>query len=96
MQIVYLPSTKPDLRWYRQYYTRTFPEGQRRAREHFYAAEIMLSENPYSGRAMEGSEVRELPIPRTPFSLVYAIRNSRIEVIRLWDGRADRTFLDIV
>ncbi|WP_284310548.1 type II toxin-antitoxin system RelE/ParE family toxin [Labrys miyagiensis] len=95
MRIIYLPSTKADLRWFRQYYTRHFPEGQKRAREHYYAAVIMLSENPYSGKAIEMGEARELAIPRTPFSLVYAIRNGQIEIIRLWDGRADRSFLDI-
>jgi plasmid stabilization system protein ParE len=94
MKIAYLPSTKRDLRWFRRYYTRHFPEGQKRARESIYAAEIMLAENPYSGRAMEDSNAREMQIPLTPFSFIYIVQTGRIEIIRLWDCRADRSHLE--
>jgi hypothetical protein len=32
-------------------------------------------------------EVRELSIPRTPFTIVYRVTPLQIEVLRLWDTR---------
>ena len=31
--------------------------------------------------------VRELFIPRTPFTLIYRVAPKQIEILRLWDGR---------
>jgi len=94
MKIVYLPSARDDLAWMRSYYTRVFPEGSARAREHFRAAQRMLAANPDIGRATDVATVRELQIARTPFSIIYRLRNERIEILRVWDGRADRSAID--
>ena len=94
MKIVYLPATRSDIAWLRDYCSRIFPEGHTRARQHFKATEKLLSENPLFGRVVEAEGVRELVIPKTPFSFLYRIRQERIEVLRVWDGRADRGILD--
>ncbi|MDQ0396358.1 type II toxin-antitoxin system RelE/ParE family toxin [Labrys monachus] len=90
MKIVYLAGTTADIAWMRNYYAHVFPEGRKRAREHFKAAEALLSETPLIGRTTAVPEVRELVIPRTPFSFLYRVRPERIEILRIWDGRADR------
>ena len=35
MNLVFLPSTRSDLSWMRNYYTSVFPPGAKRATEHF-------------------------------------------------------------
>jgi len=93
MKIVYLAATKADIAWMRNYYASVFPEGRQRARQHFKAAEALLLENPFIGRMTTVHAVRELVIPRTPFSFIYRVQQEQIEVLRLWDGRADRNAL---
>ena len=78
----------------RAYYTSIFPESYKRVREHFRAAERLLIDNPRVGRATEFPDVRELIIPRTPFTFIYRVEIERIVVLRVWDARADRSFLD--
>jgi len=95
MKLVYLPAAIADIAWMRRYYARIFPEGQKRAREHFRAAERLLSENPRIGRVIDKPNVRELVVARTPFSFIYRVNLGRIEVLRVWDNRAGRALLDI-
>jgi hypothetical protein len=33
---------------------------------------------------------REYSIPRTPFSIVYRVIDNRVEIMRIWDQRANR------
>lgn len=95
MRLVYLPSTEQDFAWLRFYYARVFPEGDKRAREMFRAATRALAENPRIGRLVAEPDIREFVIPRTPFSIVYRARPDRIEILRIWDNRADRDELDV-
>jgi toxin ParE1/3/4 len=94
MKIVYLPSARDDLVWMRTYYTRVFPEGSARAGAHFRSAQHMLAANPEIGRTTDVATVRELQVARTPFSIIYRINRGRIEVLRVWDGRAERSVLE--
>ncbi len=93
MRIVYLPSTRRDLSWFRYYYRAVFPEGDARARDQFKATQALLGANPYVGRPAEDhSGVHELPILRTPFLLIYRVTDAQIEVLRLWDTRQGGTY----
>ena len=88
MKVVFLASTVQDLKWFRHYYRAVFSEGSEKAGAHFKAAIATLSANPYAGRRSgPETEVRELPIPRTPFIIVYRLTPVQIEVLRLWDSR---------
>lgn len=93
MQLVYLRSTERDFAWLRVYYTRIFPEGDKRAREQLRAIMRLVCDNPMIGRPSLAPDVRELVFPGTPFSLIYRVRNDRIEVLQIWDNRADRADL---
>ena len=95
MRLVYLPSCRGGLRWWRHYYERIFPEGAANARDRMLATEHLLLDNPYIGRPTHRPEVRRLAIPRTPFFLVYRVTAERIEIIRVLDSRSyDSMFLD--
>ena len=94
MNLVFLPSTRSDLLWMRTYYTSIFPAGAKRAVEHYRITCRVIRENPLIGQPVEDmSGVREFTIQRTPFSVIYRINNDRIEVLRIWDQRGDRSGL---
>ena len=91
MNIRYLPTTIEDLKWFRQYYESVFPEGSSAARVAIKRTELLLLEHPYVGKESENSpEARELSVANTPFVMIYRIKGSMIEIIRLWDGRKKR------
>ena len=94
MKLVFLPSTRTDLLWMRAYYARVVPGGAKRAAERYIRASGLVLGNPLVGHLVEGmAGIREFPIPRTPFSFIYRAVDDRIEVLRVWDQRGDRSRL---
>ena len=94
MKLVFLPSTRADLAWMRSYYTRVFPEGARRAAVQYARTRNLLRQNPLIGHVVEDIEdIREYSIPRMPFSFIYRVVEDRIEILRVWDQRGDRSRL---
>jgi len=94
MEIIYLPSTIQDIEWMTHYYETVFPEGRVNMRSHFYATEAILRENSYLGHPIDDiPNTRELRITKTPFSLIYRVTATHIEVLRIWDSRRDRAVL---
>ncbi|WP_271951024.1 type II toxin-antitoxin system RelE/ParE family toxin [Ruegeria faecimaris] len=88
MKIVFLDDTARDIQWFRYYYTSVFPEGSKKARAQLKAIQLTLAANPYAGHPSDtGRDVRELSVPRTPFTLIYRVMPTQIEVLRLWDTR---------
>ena len=95
MKLVFLPSTRTDLLWMRAYYARVFPGGAKRAAERYVRASRVVRGNPRVGHLVEGmAGIREFPIPHTPVSFIYRVVDDRIEVLRVWDQRGDRSRLD--
>ncbi len=79
----------------RAYYAHVFPDGAKRAAEQYERMCSILRVHPLIGRAVEDmADVRELSIPRTPFSIIYRVGEDQIEVLRIWDQRGDRAKLD--
>ena len=94
MKLVFLPSTRSDLLWMSTYYAHIFPGGAKRAADQYRRTSTVIRNNPLVGRPVEEMEgVREFSIPRTPFSFIYRIAGDRIEVLRVWDQRGDRSKL---
>ena len=78
----------------RTYYVYIFPDGAKRAADPYRRTCGIIRENPLVGRPVEEIEgVREFSIPRTPFSFIYRIVEDRIEVLRVWEQRGDRSRL---
>lgn len=93
MKIVFLESAAQDIQWFRYYYRSVFPEGSTRAGTQMKAIQKTLAANPYAGRPSDTRKiVRELSIPRTPFTLIYRVMPSQIEILRLWDTRQGTGF----
>jgi hypothetical protein len=90
LKIVFLASCKRDLAWFRIYYKAVFSAGKMNAKLHYAQSKLLLRDNPFIGHPTEENGVRELPISRTPFSFIYRVTPDRVEVIRVWDQRADR------
>jgi len=89
MKLVYLDSTKPDLAWYRAYYSSVFPEGSRQAAARYVKAMGNLEGNPYVGRLIGQDGLRKLAIPKSPFAVIYRVTGAHIEIVRIWDQRAN-------
>lgn len=88
MRIVFLAAAAQDIQWFRYYYQSVFPEGSTKARAQLKAIQKTLAANPYAGRRSDAlADVRELSIPRTPFTLIYRVAPTQIEILRLWDNR---------
>lgn len=87
MKIVFLRSSVEDLSWFRNYYSSIFPEGEIKAQQHFLNVCQLLEANPYMGRRGEVPGIREMHIPKTPFTLIYRVSRHHLEVLRLWDER---------
>ena len=91
MKLVFRSSTVPDLKWFRRYYSTVFPEGEKHARHHYLQSCRTLMEHPLVGHSVgTDTPVRELSIPRTPFSFVYYVTGEEIMIIRVLDARAER------
>ena len=91
MKIAYLPSARDDLVWMRTYYARVFPDGSARARARLGRTS---DPPPELGRTTDVATVRELQVARTPSSIIYRVKGRRIEVLRVWDGRAERRVVE--
>ncbi len=90
MRLVYLASAKPGLRRFHRYYTEVFPEGKAHADRRFLAVQTLLKSNPRAGHESEiVPGAREFPVPQTPFTYVYQIRDDRIEIMLVADNRSN-------
>jgi plasmid stabilization system protein ParE len=91
MQFEYREEAIRDLEWFRTYYTAVFPSGAKSARRHHQSIRTTLLLHPQIGHLIkEGAPIRELAIPRTPFSFIYCVSGEKIIVLRLLDSRSER------
>ncbi len=89
MRVVFLASASRGLRWFRRYYADVFPEGAKRSRVAFEAMKRVLVHNPQAGQPIEGTSSRIWRLPRTPFAVIYRLRDDRVEVLAIYDQRSD-------
>ena len=88
MKIVYLDSAAQDIAWFRYYYRSVFPAGSQNARTSIKSIQNLLAANPHIGHRCEAHKTAlEFSIKNTPFSLIYRVTDTQIEVLRLWDER---------
>ncbi len=92
MKIEFLATSEDGLRWMLKYYERVFPSGRKNGLKKYKEAKTLLRENPLSGHEFDEIEgVRELKIPKTPFSIIYTLRDDIIYVIDIRDQRGIRS-----
>lgn len=91
MKLVFLPSTKGDLRWFKRYYMRVFPEGKPNADKQFLSMKKNLLAKPLIGHKSEMfPQLLEYHIPKIPFTVIYDVRETEIRILRLRDQRSGR------
>lgn len=90
MKIVFLRSSLRDIDWFLEYYDEVFPAGRDGAKESYLRAKAALRQHPYIGHPLEEKGKREYAIARTPFSFIYRVSSNTIEIVRVWDQRANR------
>lgn len=90
MRIVFLDSSRADLRWFKRYYVTVFPEGRKKADTQYLTTLNILRQNPLIGHPSEKIKTaREYDIVRTPFTFIYRVRGDDIEILRVIDNRSD-------
>jgi plasmid stabilization system protein ParE len=90
MKILILASAKADLRWFKRYYMQVFPAGRENADQQYRALLQLLRSTPNVGERVEGfPDVREFPIRRTPFAVLYRVQPDHVEILRIFDQRSD-------
>ncbi len=94
MKLFFRDEAKRDLRWFTFYYSERFPEGRKQAERSFRATIGMVLANPHVGTPLESVAARRTPVQRTPFVLIYSVERDSIDIIRVWDARADPTLLN--
>lgn len=88
MRTEFLEDTAQDIQWLRYHYRSVLPEGSAKARANLIAIQKTLAADPYACHPSDAREnERELSIPRTPFTLIYGVAPTRIEILGLWDTR---------
>ena len=93
LRAVLLSRPIADLRWFNIYHEDTFPEGAQKAVERFWKCVSLLCAHPGMGRAAGALARRRFAVPHTHFTIVYAIKENAIVVVRILDQRFE-TYLE--
>jgi plasmid stabilization system protein ParE len=88
--------TRPNLIWLGTgtIIVPSLPAGAKRAAKAYLTAINTLVENPLMGQAVS-DEIRRYSVQKTPFSIFYRLTEQYIEIVRIWDQRADPTKLEL-
>ena len=76
-----------DLIEAQNYITLDNPEAAQTVAQRLWDATRQLADNPNIGRPGHNPGTREWVVVRTPYLIVYRLRNETIEILRLWHGR---------
>lgn len=88
MKIKYLEAARDDMMWFRTYYSSVFPAGKGNAREQLRRILQLISEHPEVGTPPNDfPEAFEHPISRTPFTMIYRVKNNELQILRVLDQR---------
>jgi len=92
MELRYLATSEPGLRWFRAYYRQNPQLNLSKAIDALMRAEANLLEFPLSGPRFEDFDpVREYRIQGTAFSLLYTVSRETVWIIDLRDQRGRRS-----
>lgn len=91
MNITFLPSALDDLEWMKTYYETVFPAGKAQSSRNFRQSLAVIRNNPQAGKRSEIiPTLREHPISKTPFTLVYLPKQQEILIVHIKDQRSNR------
>ena len=76
----------------KEYYKNNPQLDHKKAFENFLHAQLLLSQQPFSGHGYENfDDIRELKIPKSNFSILYAYKRNTIFIIDIRDQRGLRS-----
>ncbi len=87
MTIVWSARAVRHLAHLRAYIARDRPEAAHEVAGTILSSVALLAEQPGLGRAGRVPGTRELVIPDTPYLVPYRVRDDRLEIIAVFDGR---------
>jgi toxin ParE1/3/4 len=76
-----------DLIEAQNYIARDNPAAAQAVAQRLWDAARQIADNPNIGRPGHNPGTREWVVMRTPYLIVYRLRNETIEILRLWHGR---------
>jgi len=92
MEITYLETSEPGLRWMHSYYHQNPQLDYDQAVTSLIKAESVLKDHLFSGRVFEDYEqVRQYQIGNTAFALLYTVERETIWIIDVQDTRGRRS-----
>ena len=92
MKLKYLETAKPGLVWMKRYFQSQPQLDQTSAYENFERAKALLKQHPQAGELFEDfTDVRELHIARSAFSIIYTVTDDTIFIIDIRDSRGLRS-----
>ncbi len=92
MRLRYLETAKPGLQWLKRYFQSQPQLDQALAFDHFEKAKQLLKRHPQAGEQFENfSDVREIHITRSAFSILYTCTDDTIFIIDIRDARGLRS-----
>lgn len=87
MNIVWSPEAIEDLVSLRAYIAEDNPAAARRiVLRIIQVIELLLPENPHSGRPGRVPGTRELIIPRTPYVVPYRVQRDTLQILRIYNS----------
>jgi toxin ParE1/3/4 len=90
MRIRWTPAAAADLQHINDYLKDHHPHYRQATIRKVYAAIQSLTGWPHLGRAGRVEGTRELMFPPLPYIAVYRVKESSIEVLRIYHGAQDR------
>lgn len=92
MELRFLETAQPGLRWFRRYYVQNPQLSKQKALASFAVASALIRDNPFIGHPYEAMiQVREHPIGGTHFTILYTVARDTIWVIDIRDVRGLRS-----
>jgi toxin ParE1/3/4 len=93
MRLVWLPSAADDLEEIYEYLQENLSDYIPRTMNEIYGAAQSLKHTPFRGRRGREQGVRELVLPRLPYTIFYRVENQTIEVLYIRHGARDSSQL---
>ena len=92
MKIQFLESSAPGIRWMRRYFREQPQLNAKAASESYKNTRNLLKQEPFIGHEFDEIEgVFEKEIPKTHFSIVYAVKDETVYIIDIRDHRGFRS-----
>lgn len=89
MKIVWSPQAENDLEDVWRYIAQDSPRSADLVENRIIDAVSGLIDHPLQGRKTIGRDTRELIVRKASHLIVYRVRNSRVEIVRIWHMSRD-------